>query len=112
MSRYVALHRMSFPLPNSTRRAGGSSRRATRPEGSAIEFVATLVFIASAIVVGLALIMTAPQTVTVPIATVLVFGFIASALVPAADRWLARRRAGFTPRQEETDHVNAIVAGE
>lgn len=91
MYRHLGLHRM--PVPAGPTSSGGKSTTHGFPEEtSAIGFASAVVLTVNTMVMGAALIVTAPLTVTVPIATVLVSGLIASVLVRAGDRWLTHRR--------------------
>jgi hypothetical protein len=61
--------------------------RPGQPLPSAITFVSKLVLAAIATVMGAALIVAAPRTLTVPIGMVLVAGLVASSLVALVGRW-------------------------
>ena len=73
---------------------------------SATAFVSTVIFTAIAIVMAATLIAIGPQTVTIPLAVVLIAGLAASALVVAGDRWLARRRRGGGERHSVSGRTN------
>lgn len=63
-------------------------RRASAP--SAAAFVTRVILISIAAVMGLVLIVTAPRTVTIPLAVVLVGGMIASWVAVSLKGWLPR----------------------
>ena len=90
MYRHLGLHRIPMPA-SPTGRGGSSTSHATPAESSAIGFASAVVLTVNTMVMGAALIVTAPLTVTVPIATALVSGLIASTVVVTGTRWLASR---------------------
>jgi hypothetical protein len=67
--------------------------RPERPMSSAIAFVSKVVLAVIGAVMGAALILVAPRTVTVPTGMVLVAGLVASGLVASVGRWRAARRS-------------------
>ena len=91
MYRHLGLHRM--PVSARLTSSGRHPTSHTTPEDtSAVGFASAVVLTTNTMVMGFALMLTAPHTVIVPIATVLGSGLIASALVAAGDRWLTLRR--------------------
>ena len=92
MYGHLGLPRMWVPTSLTGRRNRPTSD-ATPSEPSAIGFGWAIALVTTTMVVGAALITTAPFTVIVPVAAVLGSGLIAGVLVEAGDRWLARRRS-------------------
>ena len=61
MNRYLALNRISVPPPSVGRSRGRPRNPATSGEWSAMGFIAAIVFLISAIMMGVALIVTLLQ---------------------------------------------------
>jgi hypothetical protein len=103
------------PRPAVARRQPASvpAPRPGQPLPSAIAFVSKLVLAAMATVMGAALIVAAPRTVTVPIGMVLVAGLVASSLVALVGRWRAARisRAAARPRRSSAPHTTVLRDG-
>ena len=92
MYSHLGLNRISVPPASKTGSDGRPASHSTPRESSAVGSVSAIALVTTTMVIGAALITATPHTVTVPIATVLASGLIASALVAAGDRWLAFRR--------------------
>jgi hypothetical protein len=91
MYRHLGLQRITVPA----RLTGGRrhpASPATPNESSAIGFGSAIGLATTTMLVGTAVITAAPVTVTVPLATVLGFGLLASALVAARSRRRTLRR--------------------
>jgi hypothetical protein len=83
--------------------------RPGQPLPSAIAFVSKLVLAAIATVMGAALVVAAPRTVTVPIGMVLVAGLVASGLVALVGRWRAARSSRpAAPRRSSSPHTTDL----
>ena len=89
----LAPNRMPLPPPSiaQKRTRAPAGRRATRMP-SATAFVFKIVLSAIAIVMAAVVIATAPPTVLIPLATALVAGLAATALLIRGDRGLSERR--------------------
>lgn len=91
MYGHLGLKRITVPVSLTGGRRHSTSR-ATASESSAIGFGSAIVFATTTMLVGAAVITAAPLTVTVPLATVLGSGLLASALVAATRRRRTLRR--------------------
>ena len=92
MNSHVTRRWMAVPSASVSRIGGRPTSHAAPRESSALGFVGAVALVTTAMVTGAALLTLVPLTVTVPLATVLGAGLVASVVAATVGQWLALRQ--------------------